>query len=504
MPYMVWGQNVGYITTAVSQSVSQGNGEPHTHCAMSTEVKPGMSLCPLGMEPPPERELLCIFGTGDLGRSLGQRLLQTGYRVVYGSRRPHSCGPLPPGAQVLVDVSNNSKKGLYPESNAEFLQSLIPAASVVKAFNTVSAWSLQNGPSDAHRQVFLCGDKAEAKQKVRELATRLGLSVLDRGSLSAAREVEDFPLQLFPEWRLPLCIATGLTGFFFFYLLIRDIIYAYVEQDKDISFRIMVSLANKVFPIVSLIMLSLCYLPGVMAAILQLYRGTKYRRFPDWLDHWMLCRKQLGLLALGFAFLHVLYTLLIPIRSGRTRQRCSIRPPPVQAGPPHVVALHAPHLPVWLEQVPEPLHLQVVDPAGLHAVSGGAFRGPGPQAADGAALCGPEPGPHTAGLGADGAGGRGHKATNGIGGAQIQPSLQRMHASAHTWIATHSETRTQGCVQFLQHQCQLRNPPITIRGGHSQQQAIPLCALWLFLTSVNCNHIVLLPAYILTTLSSDC
>ena len=176
----------------------------------------------------------------------------------------------------------------------------------------------------------------------------------------------------------------------------------------------------------------------------------------------------------------------------------------VQAGPPHVVALHAPHLPVWLEQVPEPLHLQVVDPAGLHAVSGGAFRGPGPQAADGAALCGPEPGPHTAGLGADGAGGRGHKATNGIGGAQIQPSLQRMHASAHTWIATHSETRTQGCVQFLQHQCQLRNPPITIRGGHSQQQAIPLCALWLFLTSVNCNHIVLLPAYILTTLSSDC
>ena len=76
----------------------------------------------------------------------------------------------------------------------------------------------------------------------------------------------------------------------------------------------------------------------------------------------------------------------------------------VQAGPPHVVALHAPHLPVWLEQVPEPLHLQVVDPAGLHAVSGGAFRGPGPQAADGAALCGPEPGPHTAGLGADGAG----------------------------------------------------------------------------------------------------
>ncbi|XP_030226023.1 metalloreductase STEAP4 isoform X4 [Gadus morhua] len=297
MPYMVWGQNVGYITTAVSQSVSQGNGEPHTHCAMSTEVKPGMSLCPLGMEPPPERELLCIFGTGDLGRSLGQRLLQTGYRVVYGSRRPHSCGPLPPGAQVM--------------SHTEAAQL---AAVVIVCVHREHYDFMEEVAPQLKGKVFLCGDKAEAKQKVRELATRLGLSVLDRGSLSAAREVEDFPLQLFPEWRLPLCIATGLTGFFFFYLLIRDIIYAYVEQDKDISFRIMVSLANKVFPIVSLIMLSLCYLPGVMAAILQLYRGTKYRRFPDWLDHWMLCRKQLGLLALGFAFLHVLYTLLIPIR----------------------------------------------------------------------------------------------------------------------------------------------------------------------------------------------
>ncbi|CAL8290913.1 unnamed protein product [Merluccius merluccius] len=309
-----------------------------------------ISLCPLGTKSAPERELVCIFGTGDLGRSLGQRLLQTGYRVVYGSRRPHSCDPLPQGAQVmshteaaqlatvviacvhrehydfleaaapqlkgkvLVDVSNNSEKGLYPESNAEYLQSLLPEVSVVKAFNTISAWSLQNGSSDAHRQVYLCGDSADAKQAVRELATSLGLSVLDRGCLSAAREVEDFPLQLFPQWRLPLCLATGLTAFFFFYLLTRDVIYAYVEKDKDISFRIMVSLANKVFPIVSLIMLSLCYLPGVLAAFIQLYRGTKYRRFPDWLDRWMLCRKQLGLLALGLAFLHVLYTLLIPIR----------------------------------------------------------------------------------------------------------------------------------------------------------------------------------------------
>nr|XP_057940690.1 metalloreductase STEAP4-like [Doryrhamphus excisus] len=321
---------------------------------MSKEVKPdGVSLRPVGAqteEATSEQKPLCIFGTGDLGRSLGRRLLQMDYKVVYGSRRPHSCGSLPQGAQVLsyadaaqlaslvfvclhrehygfmetlgsqlegkvlVDVSNNPEKNLYPEANAAYLQKLLPGCRVVKGFNTLSAWALQNGPSDANRQVYLCGNSPEAKQAIAEVATKMGFTVVDKGSLSAARDLEDVPLQLFPEWRLPLKIALGLTAFFFFYVLIRDVIYAYVDQGKDISFRIMVSLANKVFPIVSLVMLSLCYLPGVIAAFLQLYRGTKYRRFPDWLDRWMLCRKQLGLLALAFAFLHVLYTLIIPIR----------------------------------------------------------------------------------------------------------------------------------------------------------------------------------------------
>ena len=92
----------------------------------------------------------------------------------------------------------------------------------------------------------MCGDSAEAKQGVVKLATRLGLTSLDRGCLSSARELEDIPLQLFPQWRLPLRLAIGLTASFFFYLLTRDVIYSYATQGKDVSFRIMVSLANKV------------------------------------------------------------------------------------------------------------------------------------------------------------------------------------------------------------------------------------------------------------------
>uniref|UniRef100_A0A3P8U9F3 STEAP family member 4 n=1 Tax=Amphiprion percula TaxID=161767 RepID=A0A3P8U9F3_AMPPE len=319
-----------------------------------------MSLHPLDSSAALEPELLCIFGTGDLGRSLGQRLLQSGYRVVYGSRRPNSCGPLPQGAQVmthqeaaqsanlificvhrehyeflgtlaphldrkvLVDLSNNLKKNLYPEANAAYLQRLVPKAAVVKGLNTLSAWALQNGLL-AGKQVYLCGNDEEAKHAVAEMATKLGLTVLDRGSLSAAREIEDFPLRLFPEWRLPLCIAVDLTAFFFFYLLIRDVIYAYVENGDEISFRIMVSLANKVntFPIrvsnrvshhaVSLLPARLyCCLPPALQRDQLIFACS--RRFPDWLDRWMLCRKQMGLVALGFAFLHAIYTFIIPIR----------------------------------------------------------------------------------------------------------------------------------------------------------------------------------------------
>ncbi|XP_069715674.1 metalloreductase STEAP4 isoform X1 [Phaenicophaeus curvirostris] len=298
-----------------------------------------------------KRETVCIFGTGDFGRALGHKMIQSGYPVVFGSRSTQTSNLIPKDAEVLshaeaaqkaaiiiiaiqrqhynfltplaeilrgkvlVDVSNNLKINQYPESNAEYLAELVPGAKVVKAFNTVSAWALQSGTLDASRQVFVCGDDMEAKQMVMDIVRALGLTPLDQGSLLAAQEIENYPLQLFPMWKFPIFLSLGLTAFFFFYCLIRDVIYSYVYEKKDFSFFIAISIPNKICPILALILLALVYLPGVLAAILQLYRGTKYHRFPDWLDKWMLCRKQLGLVALAFASLHVLYTLVIPIRS---------------------------------------------------------------------------------------------------------------------------------------------------------------------------------------------
>ncbi|XP_047609502.1 metalloreductase STEAP4 [Phacochoerus africanus] len=312
--------------------------------------KTSTDTLPLTMISSEKQETVCIFGTGDFGRSLGLKMLQCGYSIVFGSRNPGMSSLLPSGAEVLsyseaaqksdiiiltvhrehydflthltevlngkilVDVSNNLKINQYLESNAEYLAQLLPGAHVVKAFNTISAWALQSGALDASRQVFVCGNDRKAKQRVMDIVRTLGLTPLDKGSLMAAKEIENYPLQLFPMWKFPFCLSAVLCVFFFFYCVIRDVVYPYVYERKDNTFRLAISIPNHIFPNTALTLLALVYLPGVLAAILQLYRGTKYRRFPDWLDHWMLCRKQLGLVALGFAFLHVLYTLVIPIR----------------------------------------------------------------------------------------------------------------------------------------------------------------------------------------------
>ncbi|XP_060104448.1 metalloreductase STEAP4 [Heteronotia binoei] len=305
---------------------------------------------PLTSDPPNKKQTVCVFGTGDFGRSLGHKMMQCGYTIVYGSRNPKNSKLIPQGAtvfshteaaetsdiiiiaihrryyefleslketlngKVLVDVSNNLKINQYPESNAEYLARLLPESKVVKAFNTVSAWALQSGALDASRQVFVCGNDSKSKEKVMDIVRSLGLTPLDKGSLLAAKEIEDYPLQLFPMWKYPIFLSFGLAAFIFIYSVIRDVVYSSVVKNKDISYSIVIRIPNRVCPIVALVLLALVYLPGIFAAILQLYNGTKYRRFPDWLDKWMLCRKQLGLVALAFAFIHVLYTLVIPIR----------------------------------------------------------------------------------------------------------------------------------------------------------------------------------------------
>lgn len=163
-------------------------------------------------------------------------------------------------------------------------------------------------------QVLICSDQLEAKHTVSEMARAMGFTPLDMGSLASAREVEAIPLRLFPSWKVPTLLALGLFVFFYAYNFIRDVLQPYVQKNENKFYKMPLSVVNTTLPCVAYVLLSLVYLPGVLAAALQLKRGTKYQRFPDWLDHWMQHRKQIGLLSFFFAVLHALYSFCLPLR----------------------------------------------------------------------------------------------------------------------------------------------------------------------------------------------
>ncbi|XP_068575906.1 metalloreductase STEAP3 isoform X2 [Cebidichthys violaceus] len=292
-----------------------------------------------------------ILGTGDFSRSLARRLVASGYAVVVGSRNPkRSAALFPEEAEVtsqveaasqadvvfvavfpehhstlvelkptlagktLVDVSNGLRINRVGPSNAEQLAELFPESSVVKGFNTISAWTLQMGPRDGNRQIFLCGNNSKTKSSVMQLCRRMGFVPVDMGLLSSSLEIENLPLYLFPSWRVPVLCTLSLFAFFYVYNFLRDVLQPYVTAGKSVFYKMPIETVNVTLPAVALVMLSLVYLPGLCAALLQLWWGTKYNRFPCWLDRWLTSRKQLGLCSFWCAALHAIYSLCLPMR----------------------------------------------------------------------------------------------------------------------------------------------------------------------------------------------
>ena len=286
---------------------------------------------------------ISVLGTGDFGRALAKSLLQGGFQVVVGSRRPGhrnlaACDPaleearvapmveaihesdviflaLHPEAQaqlstleehlagkILVDVSNVTKKDKV--SNAEKLQSMLPKSMVVKAFNTQSAYTIMTGYSSGNRDVYVAANDQVARQAVIEVAQRMGFSAISSGGLHAARELETMTTTLFRGWGAPLIVSLIVFAFWFTYGTVR---YHYIK-DHEWS-RVPMNTMNKAQGCTSITLLAFCFLPGCFAAFAQLVYGTKHRRFAPFLDRWLKMRKELGLLALWTAVVHTVLSL---------------------------------------------------------------------------------------------------------------------------------------------------------------------------------------------------
>ncbi|HET9085052.1 MAG TPA: NADPH-dependent F420 reductase [Candidatus Limnocylindrales bacterium] len=103
----------------------------------------------------------------------------------------------PASGKPVVDVTNRmapSETGLDMDtssSNAEDLASMLPASSVVKAFNTLFA-SNQADPTAGGVQLdgYVAADDEAAKATVLELVESIGLHPVDVGPLKRARQLE--------------------------------------------------------------------------------------------------------------------------------------------------------------------------------------------------------------------------------------------------------------------------------------------------------------------------
>ena len=178
-----------------------------------------------------------IIGAGNMGSAFAKRLSSAGHDVVITDRdvedarkvasavgarvRAVSQDQLAENAEVViaatpfpnqldalrasgkldgkpvVEISNPMKEDMsglavgLTTSAAEEVAQAIPGAQVVKAFNTVFAQVLGDGPTGGAKvQVFYAGDAEGAKRTVRSLIESMGFEPLDAGPLSNARYLE--------------------------------------------------------------------------------------------------------------------------------------------------------------------------------------------------------------------------------------------------------------------------------------------------------------------------
>lgn len=110
--------------------------------------------------------------------------------------------------KILIDIANplDFSKGMPPslfvsniDSLGEQIQKAVRQVKVVKAFNTTNAY-LQVDPNqlaDGDHHMFVCGNDAEAKAKVIEIAKSYGWkNIIDLGDITNARGME----MLMPIW----------------------------------------------------------------------------------------------------------------------------------------------------------------------------------------------------------------------------------------------------------------------------------------------------------------
>lgn len=180
---------------------------------------------------------IAIIGTGHVGKALGAAWAKANYEVIFVPRDAESAEarslqnlggkitissaalaasaadvvvlaiPWPAvkeavqeigshlSGKVLIDCTNPVKDWPLLDhsegSGGEQVARLVPAAKVVKAFNSTGFDNMQNpNYPDGRATMFYAGDDAAAKKTVHELVNAVGFEALDAGGLVQSQALE--------------------------------------------------------------------------------------------------------------------------------------------------------------------------------------------------------------------------------------------------------------------------------------------------------------------------
>ncbi len=181
---------------------------------------------------------ITILGAGNMGAALARQFTRAGHKVRISSRNPEKAKAVAAGSpgvvvsqpadalgdssvvvvatgyadavpalkalgslagKIVIDITNPLSADFmsltigHDTSAAEEIAKAVPEAEVVKAFNTVFAQVLAEGPAFPHGQtapVFVASDSERAKQATKVLVHTIGFKPVDAGPLRNARYLE--------------------------------------------------------------------------------------------------------------------------------------------------------------------------------------------------------------------------------------------------------------------------------------------------------------------------
>jgi predicted dinucleotide-binding enzyme len=177
-----------------------------------------------------------ILGAGNIGKTVASHFLKAGFQVlISNSKSPDSLAEtvqhLGKGAQavtaedaakaeivllalpwsqiaslagltdwenkIVIDATNHftadfGVEDLGGKASSEVVQSFLPGALIVKAFNTLFYKVLAADPvvDNGHRVLFISGDDAAAKSTVSELIGAIGFAPVDLGTLETGSKFQ--------------------------------------------------------------------------------------------------------------------------------------------------------------------------------------------------------------------------------------------------------------------------------------------------------------------------